>query len=98
MEHVDANFGPAHALFSQGNRSGFKMGAGRVDIRRVAESKLEIDRRADADDFTDFVMPNKAADIVWNFDVDVEGHRRGGADRRKLRKAEIGGRVERRQS
>jgi hypothetical protein len=85
--HSDA--GAPNPLARKRDRRRFEMATGWVDVRRISQPKLDVDRRGNADQFRDFVVTKNAANIVGRLDVDVERHVDGGADRRDLSQRQI---------
>ena len=98
MQHVDPEFRAADSLFSQRDRGRFEMGAGRIDVGRVPQTELEIDRRANPHDFSDLVVNDESAEIIRDFHVEIERHGGRLADCGELRQREIGRNVKGRQT
>ena len=72
------------------------MCAGRVNVRRVAQTELEIDRRGHPDDLGHFVIADEAAEVVRHFDVEIDGNFDGLPDGAHLGRAQVRGDIQRR--
>ena len=51
---------------------GFEVTSRRIETGGVAHAKLQVDRRGDAHQIGDFVVADRAAEIVRGFDVEVD--------------------------
>lgn len=67
----------------------------RVEVRRVPETELHVDRGGDPDQLRELVQPDEAAEVVGRLDVEIDRHVDGRPDRRDLREREVRGHVER---
>ena len=86
---------PADALDGQPDREVAQVGAGRIDVGRVAEAELHVHGRRSADQLGHLVEADEAALVVRHLDVDVERRRAGAAELTQLLDGEIGGDVDR---
>ena len=66
------------------------LGARRVDIGRISQAELDVDRRCDADQLGNLVVADETADVVRRLDVDVERHVDDGADSGDLGQGQVG--------
>ena len=64
LEQVQADASPAHALPAQRYRDLLKVFADWIDIGRIPQTKFEIDRCGDTNQFRDLIQAHEAAEIV----------------------------------
>src|SRR5919204_4302945 len=70
-EQLHAEPRAADPLPAERDRRRVEVSAGGVDVGRVPQAELDVERSGDPDPLGDLVVPDEAADVVRSLDIDV---------------------------
>src|SRR6185503_1308886 len=81
--------GAAHALAGKCDHRIFQVRAAGVDVGRVSQTELEVNRRSHANQLGDFVVAHESANVIGRLDVKVDRRLDGCTNASDLRHAQI---------
>ena len=96
LQEREAEFGAPHALARHQHGHVLEVQARRVDVGRVAQAELHVDRRDGLDQRRNLVVAHEPAKAVGHLDVHVERHVAVLPDGRQVGQRQIGRHVDRR--
>jgi hypothetical protein len=70
LQQIQSDLRPSQPFPRQAHRGRFQMRPARIDIRRVPQPELQVDRRRHPHDFRDLIVPDETANIIGDLNID----------------------------